>query len=237
MSERLQAFLAATRDPRRRIASPHPLQQPKWFMPGLRSEPFPSAERYPWVAELQSATEEIARELRALEQSSAMARHPEGDALVGRGEWRLLRLFRDGRRFDEHCAQCPTTMRLLESIPGALEAGSAYFSMLRPRTHVRPHCGPTNTRIRCHLPLRVPRGAVLRVAGQARPWRRGRALLFDDSFEHEAENPSRSPRVVLLFDVWHPDLTAREIAGLTAWLNRPAPEAWHPVGALRAFSR
>ena len=37
-----------------------------------------------------------------------------------------------------------------------------------------------------------------------------RALIFDDSIEHEARNDSDELRVVLLFDVWHPHLTAQE---------------------------
>jgi len=241
MRDRLKAFFASGQAAQQTVAPTHPLQRPKWFMPGLRAEPFPSPERFPWVRTLERASIEIAGELRALQSVTAMDRHPEGDALVGVGRWDLLQLFRGGRLFDANCARCPTTMRLLEAIPGALEAGSAYFSMLRPQTHVRPHCGPTNTRIRCHLPLTVPLGAELRVAGESRAWRRGQCLLFDDSFEHEAINPTRRGRVVLLFDVWHPDLTAREKRKLLAWLARPIDEtiedAWHPVGALRAFAQ
>ena len=32
--------------------------------------------------------------------------------------------------------------------------------------------------------------------------------IFDDSFDHEVWNNASSPRVVLLIDVWHPDLDA-----------------------------
>lgn len=44
------------------------------------------------------------------------------------------------------------------------------------------------------------------------PMLEGKCLLFDDSFLHEAENNSEErPRVVLIVDVWHPDLTDEEV--------------------------
>ena len=56
----------------------------------------------------------------------------------------------------------PTTTALLEGLlaPGgaadALPKGSMLLSLLAPGTHLRPHCGPTNHRLRLHLPLGVP---------------------------------------------------------------------------------
>lgn len=44
-----------------------------------------------------------------------------------------------------------------------------------------------------------------------RAWSEGRACVFDDSIEHEAWN--RNPdhlRVVMIFDIWRPELTATE---------------------------
>jgi len=43
-------------------------------------------------------------------------------------------------------------------------------------------------------------------------WQEGRALVFDDSFQHEAFNDHvTEPRLVLIADVWHPDLTDAEV--------------------------
>ena len=37
-------------------------------------------------------------------------------------------------------------------------------------------------------------------------------IVFDDSYEHEAANLSATEeRVILLIDLWHPDLTGPEI--------------------------
>ena len=35
-------------------------------------------------------------------------------------------------------------------------------------------------------------------------------MIFDDSFEHEAWNRGTGTRVVLLFDIWRPDITHDE---------------------------
>ena len=35
--------------------------------------------------------------------------------------------------------------------------------------------------------------------------------MFDDSFEHSSRNTGPSSRVVLIFDVWHPDLQPEEV--------------------------
>merc|ERR1712151_91271 len=119
---------------------------------------------------------------------------------------------------------CPVTANLLDAVPGARQlaehpsgCGNAIFSMLEPGTCLRAHCGPTNTRLTCHLGLKVPHGCGIRVGSESRQWREGECLVFDDSWEHEVWNRSSDPRVVLLVNFWHPDL----------------PAAWHPDELMR----
>jgi len=57
----------------------------------------------------------------------------------------------------------------------------------------------------------VPEECFLKVAGDARPWEEGKMIIFDDSYEHEAANLSKDKeRVILLIDIWHPDLVLEE---------------------------
>ena len=51
----------------------------------------------------------------------------------------------------------------------------------------------------------------MRVGSETRAWTEGRACVFDDSIEHEAwnKNPDHL-RVVLIFDVWRPELSPAE---------------------------
>ena len=48
------------------------------------------------------------------------------------------------------------------------------------------------------------------VAGRKQVWKPGKCLIFDDSYEHFVWHNGEDDRVVLLFDVWHPDLTHAE---------------------------
>jgi aspartyl/asparaginyl beta-hydroxylase (cupin superfamily) len=80
------------------------------------------------------------------------------------------------------------------------------FSLLRAGARIPPHSGLVNTRLICHLPLIVPPGCGFRVGNEIRTPVEGRAWAFDDTIEHEAWNDSSLPRVILLFEVWRPEL-------------------------------
>ena len=66
-------------------------------------------------------------------------------------------------------------------------------------------------------PLVVPPACGFRVGNEVREWDEGRLIIFDDTIEHEAWNESDRDRVVLIFDIWRPELSAqerREVAAL-----------------------
>ena len=90
---------------------------------------------------------------------------------------------------------------------GGCRACDGRLLRLGPRAHVKPHVGWAASVYRMHLGLVVPEGCRLRVAGEARPWREGRCLVFDDTVEHEAWNDSDRPRAVLLLDFLRPGVT------------------------------
>ena len=60
------------------------------------------------------------------------------------------------------------------------------------------------------------------MGSEIRAWREGEALIFDDSMEHEAWNESGELRVVLLFDIWRPELTEEERSLVAATLSAVA---------------
>jgi aspartyl/asparaginyl beta-hydroxylase (cupin superfamily) len=90
------------------------------------------------------------------------------------------------------------------------------FSLLRAGARIPAHNGMLNTRLICHLPLIVPPGCALRVGNEVREWELGKTLIFDDSIEHEAWNNSASDRVILLFDIWRPEISLEERAAISA---------------------
>lgn len=122
-------------------------------------------------------------------------------------------MWKDGAPVEQNAARCPRTMEALRNVPLAHvpnRSPSILFSLLEPGAHIPPHNGLVNTRLICHLPLVVPNNCRFRVGNEVREWVKGKAWLFDDSIEHEAWNDSDQTRVILLFDVWRPELTVEE---------------------------
>lgn len=200
------------------------LQQPRvYFFPGLPQVQFYPREMFPWLDAVEAATEEICREATAVLQADAglvpyLQSNPNApltnDAtLFDNRDWSAYFLYKAGEVVEENAARCPCTMRALESVPFPRVRGRdpmALFSVLKPGVRIPPHHGFLNTRLICHLPLIVPPGCYLRVGNDQREWRKGQAWAFDDSIEHEAFNPSGETRVILLFDIWRPELSEEE---------------------------
>lgn len=104
-------------------------------------------------------------------------------------------------------------MALLAHAPQPVQLNrtpSAMFSLLKPNTHIPPHTGVSNVRLVTHIPLIIPEDCGFRVGNQTRSWELGKAMIFDDTIEHEAWNNSDKLRVVLIFDIWHPHLNPAE---------------------------
>ncbi len=187
------------------------------FYPGLRVQPWHDPRAFPIVAELERFASDIAAEAKAFD---AARFQDEAENIGRKGRWGVLFLLEMGRRNEENLARCPATRSILEKHRTlTTHAGLMYFSCLDPRTRVAPHRGPTNVRLRCHLGLEVPSRCGIRVGGVTGAWEEGRCIVFDDSFGHEVWNESDQRRVVLILDLWHPDLTEDEIA-LLAGLHR-----------------
>ncbi|MBV8685653.1 MAG: aspartyl/asparaginyl beta-hydroxylase domain-containing protein [Alphaproteobacteria bacterium] len=205
------------------------LQQPSaFYFPGLPQRPFYAREEFPWAPRLESETAAIRAELQALVGDEAAFQpyveaernRPTQDfhGMLGDPSWGAFYLWRDGALVEENAARCPRTVEALSKVPmtriGA-RTPSVLFSLLRPGAHIPPHTGMLNSRLICHLPLVVPPGCWLRAGNEVRAWEEGKLLIFDDSFEHEARNPSDALRVILLFDIWKPELSEAERAGVS----------------------
>jgi aspartyl/asparaginyl beta-hydroxylase (cupin superfamily) len=79
----------------------------------------------------------------------------------------------------------------------------------------------TNTRLICHLPLIIPPKCGFRVGNDVREWEEGKLIIFDDSIEHEAWNESDQDRVVLIFDIWRPEISEGERKEIEAFFKGP----------------
>ncbi|XP_070960999.1 aspartyl/asparaginyl beta-hydroxylase-like isoform X24 [Oncorhynchus clarkii lewisi] len=135
---------------------------------------------------------------------------PEEENLREKGEWGQFTLWQQGKKAGESCHSVPKTCGLLERYTEATgcKRGQIKFSVMQPGTHVWPHTGPTNCRLRMHLGLVIPKtGCKIRCTNDTRAWEEGKVLIFDDSFEHEVWQDADSYRLIFIVDVWHPELT------------------------------
>ncbi|XP_054512739.2 aspartyl/asparaginyl beta-hydroxylase isoform X4 [Pan troglodytes] len=144
---------------------------------------------------------------------------PEDENLRERGDWSQFTLWQQGRRNENACKGAPKTCTLLEKFPETTgcRRGQIKYSIMHPGTHVWPHTGPTNCRLRMHLGLVIPKeGCKIRCANETKTWEEGKVLIFDDSFEHEVWQDASSFRLIFIVDVWHPELTPQQRRSLPA---------------------
>lgn len=206
---------------KRRIYHPQPTFL---HFPKTPAHEFYPRELFPWLADLEAATDDIRAEFLAARSGdeaefNPYLNHPENQPLDKFAElnkskrWSVYYLWRDGRAVTEHQARCPKTTAVLERIPRLDVPGAgpvAFFSLLQPRTTIPGHVGVTNARMIVHLPLVIPPACRFRVGSDTRPWEPGTAWVFDDTIDHEAVNDSDLERAILIFDVWNPYMTEAE---------------------------
>lgn len=203
------------------------LQEPtSFYFPGLPQIQFYEREAFDWVLAIEAQTAAIRTELDAvLAQTHDFPPYVEDDParpnkahyLVANRDWGAFHLLR-GEPVEPSASMCPNTIDTLKSAPQPAIRGRspmALFSLLKPGAHIFAHNGLINTRLICHLPLIVPDGCRFRVGNDVRPWEQGKLLIFDDTIEHEAWNEGSSRRVVLLFEIWRPEIDEEERAALT----------------------
>jgi aspartyl/asparaginyl beta-hydroxylase (cupin superfamily) len=203
-----------------------------YYFPELPQIAFFPRESFPWLDAIEAATDDICAELqgvlarnRGLEPYiQASGDVPLGDrhGLLNSLEWSAFFLYKNGELIAENAAQCPKTLAALEQVPFPRIKGRdpmVLFSVLKPGVRIAPHHGFLNTRLICHLPLIVPPGCYLRVGNDQREFQKGKAWVFDDSIEHEAWNSSNEPRVILIFDIWRPELSEQERQLIAALLE------------------
>jgi ornithine lipid ester-linked acyl 2-hydroxylase len=175
----------------------------------VENTPFIDPRQFEWNDSVTAEWTTVQRELKAL--LSTVETIPEWGVVTDeknlpiteKDTWRTYFFYVYGQRFEKQCSECPETARLLAQIPGMK---TALFSIMEPGTRITPHRGPYRGVLRYHLPLIVPEGGKcgIRVGGEDASWEEGVAMMFDDTYEHEAWNESQETRVVLFLDITRP---------------------------------
>jgi aspartate beta-hydroxylase len=203
------------------------------FFPGLPFIQFYPREEFAWMDKVEAATDDICQELLSIMdeggdefepyiQSNSNRPTKSKTDLLDSKDWSSCYLWKNGTPVPEMIDRCPKTMAALADAPLTSIKGRApsiLFSRLEPGAKILPHTGLINSRLICHLPLIVPDGCSLRVGDDTRQVVKGKAWLFDDSINHEAWNSSDQTRVILLFEIWRPEMTQDECNLVAAMLE------------------
>ncbi|MCZ8018946.1 aspartyl/asparaginyl beta-hydroxylase domain-containing protein [Novosphingobium sp.] len=205
------------------------LQEPKvFYYPGLPQRRFWEVDEFPWLHDMLAFVPQMQAELAAVIEGGDTGFDPyvrhdpsrpaPANHLLGKADWSAFHFWRDGAVVAENAARCPATMAALERAPLPVIPGrspNAHWSSLLPGTHIKPHSGMLNTRLICHIPVLTAPDCWLRVGSETRTWEPGVPLVFDDSIEHEAKNDGPQRRVVLLFEIWRPEIGEEDRAAIT----------------------
>lgn len=98
---------------------------------------------------------------------------------------------------------CPITCSILESLP---EVKTGMFSLLEPKSQIKPHYGFTKMVLRYHLGITTPNSdeCFLDVNGSRYAYKDGEDIVFDDTRLHFVENNTLKKRLILHLDIERP---------------------------------
>lgn len=189
-----------------------------WWMPGLKRSAFwkPSSHgELERIAALFESSKTL--NLLQLEYKNAYTK-PKlwKENKIPSGKWRIFHLYDQGCRVNANSSICPHTLAIFNSISNLMTGcvyGNVMISVLGAESEIEHHTGPCNFRLRCHVALFESKHYKIKVGTEVRSWKKGKLMVFDDSFIHRVWHEGGGgdkERVVLIFDVWHPDVQQDE---------------------------
>jgi hypothetical protein len=194
-----------------------PLQNAKRIVPDLSDKPWLElrGDLLAFATALEAAHPIIKKEVEARVQTFERL-EPYGGKKNSVMGWNALYIYRAGKLEIENERAFQSTLGIITPHLHNLYAlGEIFFSILEPGTEIPSHCDPGNFWVPLHLGVTIPTNCSLTVATETRPWVEGKCSLFDASFEHNGRNGSTHRRIVLIAEVWHPDLTPAERTAIT----------------------
>lgn len=138
---------------------------------------------------------------------------------IGGAGWRQFFIRWHGTIDPAAVAFCPGTSQLVHAAP---EIKIAFFSIVEPKAHIKPHIGPYRGVLRYQLGLRTPNDlrCYISVDGTRDTYYDGHDVIFDDTYIHEVANGCDQPRVILFLDIERPfpGRGARAFNRLALWV-------------------
>ncbi len=171
--------------------------------------PIYDSRHFPWVTQVEANWQKVRAEVDSvMKHRDAMPSFQdivkEVGMIQGDDQWKTFFLKGVGMDCQENARRCPETMKVLEMIPGCT---TGFFSILSPHKHIPHHRGPWAGVLRLHLGIMVPEPrhmCRIRIANEVYAWEEGKAVIFDDTYNHEVWNDTDGYRVVLFVDFERP---------------------------------
>ena len=225
------------------------------FLPGLRSLPFwtqhcqgttlvayqdPSVQKA--VSLLEEQVDTIRREYNTVASTLKSDYQADTEHRLHQGRWDWHSYMLKGQLQAHFGRQFPQTSGILQKLrdDGLLFEGTpfgyTFFSTLHPQSSIDAHSAPMNLRLRVHLPLQVPSSPSsssadrpacgIRAGPMTQEWLPGKAMVLDDAYNHQVWNETDEKRVILLVDLWHPDVTPQEKEDVVALFQHAQKQGW-----------
>lgn len=194
------------------------------YVPGLSCKPFwdiNSEDLKGWTTKLQKSYTQIRKEFLGVTEDISKLQQEGNNIWAGAltedaggyGEgWSTL-VLKDRGMWDEvNCNLFPKTAKAVHN--SGIPATEVFFASMKPNTDIKLHSDFTNFVLTSHLAIDIPDNGMnkcrLSIGDETRQWRNGEVTVFDTSLMHDAINESDQMRYILMFRIWHPDLSEVE---------------------------
>ncbi len=197
------------------------LQECHSYVPGLSITPFWKEQDFDWAGYLESKYPEIRKEFDNVNADMNKLKEEGNNIWAGAltedassyGEgWKTLVLMNRGRWDPVNVNLFPKTAKAIHE--SGIPATEVFFASMSGPSEIKKHTDFTNFVLTSHLAVDIPYSGQAKcritVGDETREWINGKVMVFDTSLIHDAINESDQMRYILMFRLWHPDLTQIE---------------------------
>ena len=189
------------------------------IIPGLTGNPIWNKDKFGFIERLENEYNIIRDELMGLindNNSNGYQNYKNSNDMgsTDKGHWNVYYFYLNSMVYYENIKHFPNTMNIIDSINNYEYRlfNHALISCLSGDSHITKHNGPTNKKLRVYMPILMENDMnILFVGNNKIILSEGKCVVFDDSFIHEAWNYGNKSRFVLIFDIYHPELSSNEI--------------------------
>lgn len=124
-------------------------------------------------------------------------------------KWNSCHIIKDRKVQREMEKYFPTTIQTISELKSFY--GWLFISILDPGAHIPRHRGRYNHKLTCHIGIDGLDDCYFMIDGKKMKWEKGGYFVFNDFSYHEVIHNGDKNRVVLIFDLFHPELKNYEI--------------------------